>query len=392
VPSPATVLFLVPALPVGGAERQMALLVRALDRSRYRPIVACQHAVGPVADEMPGVPVHLLSDSTRLDPRFFARLASLMRRERVRIVISHGFSTGVAARLAGLVAGVPVRILAEHSTREPEMTPWRHRVNRVLSPWTSAWVALTPGQVAYLRDTKKIPASRLHVIPNGIDPEAFGSGRGRERVRAECGVPPEARVAGILAVLRPEKDHRTFLLAARFVVDEFPDARFLIVGDGPCRGDLERETTVLALERNVHFLGRRDDVADVLAAFDVAVLCSEIETLPLAFLEAMASRLPLVGTRVGGLPDVVVPEHNGLLVNPRDPRDLADAVLRVLRDPDLARSWGDAARRDLERTYTVTAMVRGYEELFTRLLAARGVSVPSAPSDSRGSESVARTR
>lgn len=374
MPSPHAVLFLVPALPVGGAERQIAALVRALDRSRFRPIVACQHALGPVADEIVDAPVHLLSHSARWDPRFLLRTAALMRREQVRVVLTHGFSTGVAARIAGVLAGVPVRILAEHSTGgERDMTPARHRVNRALCPWTSAWVALAEGQLPYLRDTKGIPAARIRLIPNGIDPAIFEAGDGR-RVRAECGIPEGAPVAGILAVLRPEKDHRTFLLAARFVADELAGAHFLVVGDGPCRADLEREAGVLDLASRVHFLGGRDDVPDVLAAFDVAVLCSDVETLPLAFLEAMASRLPLVGTRVGGLPELIEPERNGLLVEPKDPRGLADAMLRVLRDPETARAWGRASRAALDARFTEQRMVRGYETLFTELLAARGVT------------------
>jgi len=379
--APVPILVLVPALPVGGAERQLADLVRGLDPRRFRAIVACQHGLGPVAERLrtDGFPVHLLSDRRRFDAAFLARTVRLVRKERVRLILSHGFSTGVAARLAGALGGAPVRLLAEHSTGERDMTPARHRVNRLLAPLTTAWVSVAHGQRAYLTETKGIPGDRIRVIPNGIDPAPYRPAGARERIRAELGIAPAAPVAGMLAVLRPEKDARTFLLAARFVADDLPDARFLLVGDGPEQADLAREAHALNLDGRAVLAGRRDDVPDVLSAFDVSVLCStDVETFPLAFLESMASGLPLIGTRVGGLPEMIEPERNGLLVRPRDPRGLADALLRVLSDRDLARRWGEASLARVEREFTLRGMVRAYEALFTDLLGRAGVSVPAA--------------
>jgi glycosyltransferase involved in cell wall biosynthesis len=363
---------------VGGAERQIASLAASLDRRRFAPLVACQHAAGPVAAEIEreGVEVRVLSDGRRWDPAFLPRLARLLGSARIRVVVSHGFSTGVAARLVGALAGTPVRILAEHSTGERDMSPGRHRINRLLAPLTSAWVAVAHGQREYLLGTKGIPKARLHVIPNGIDPTPFGGRERRAAVRRELALPDDAPVAGILAVLRPEKDHKTFLLAARFVADELPAARFLVVGDGPLREDLVREALVLDLADRVVFAGRRTDVPDVLSAFDVSVLCStDVETLPLAFLESMAARLPLVGTRVGGLPEMIDEGRNGFLVRPRDPRGLADALVALLGDPARARRFGEDSRRRVEEDFSRERMVRAYEDLFELLLTRRGRAV-----------------
>ncbi len=368
---PIPVLFLLPALPVGGAERQIAALVGGLDRDRFRPVVACQHAKGPVADdiERAGVPVHLLSSGARFDPGFLRRLTELVRRERIRIVLSHGFSTGVAGRLAATLAGAPVRILAEHSTGERDMTAARHLINRALRPWTTAWVAVAHGQLDYLASGKGIPRHRIRVIPNGIDPSPFNPPGAREKIRRELGIPDDSPVAGILAVLRPEKDHRTFLTAARLVLDDLPAARFLVVGDGPLADHVRGEAAALDLDGPVTFTGRRADVPEVLAAFDVSVLCStDVETFPLAFLEAMATGLPLIGTRVGGLPEMIEEESNGLLVERADPRGLADAMLRVLFDPALRRAWGERSRQRVEREFGLEGMVRAYENLFEELL------------------------
>ncbi|MEZ5065230.1 MAG: glycosyltransferase [bacterium] len=373
---PVSVLFLLPALPVGGAERQIATLVARLDRRRFRPLVATQHGLGPVATEIEaaGVPVQRLSDSRRFDPGFLRSVRALVRREQVGLVLSHGFSTGVAARLSG----APVCVLAEHSTGERDMSRMRHAVNRLLASRTDAWIALAEGQLPYLVRDKGIPRDRIRRIPNGIDPAPYAAADGA-RVRAELGIPGHAPVAGMLAALRPEKDHRSFFLAARFVLDDLPAAHFLVVGDGPLRDELARELPALNLEGRLHLTGRRSDVADVLAAFDVSVLSStDVETLPLAFLESMASGLPLVATRVGGVPDLIEDGVNGFLTEPRDPRSLADAMLRVLADPAVAARMGDASRRIVTERFHVDRMVRAYEDLFAELLTRKRVPLAAA--------------
>jgi glycosyltransferase involved in cell wall biosynthesis len=379
--APVPVLFLVPALPIGGAEKQIAALIGGLDARRFRPLVACQHGLGPIAAELAaaGVPVRLLSGARRFDLAFPWRVASLVRRERVRLIVSHGFSTGVVARLAGPLAGAPVRVLAEHGTDERDWSPGKGRLNRWLSPLGTVHIAVAEGQRPYLLREKRIPAAKIRVIHNGIDPAPYRIAGTRESVRDEFGIDREAPVAGILAVLRPEKDHGTFLLAARLVLDSLPAARFLIVGDGPERGNLEREIAALGMQDAVVLAGHRDDVSRILSAFDAAVLCStDVETFPLAFLEAMASGLPLIGTRVGGLAEMIDEGSNGLLVRPRDVEGLAGALRRLLGDPALAREWGRASRLRVEREFSAERMVAAYESLFTELLTRAGLAVPPA--------------
>jgi glycosyltransferase involved in cell wall biosynthesis len=381
---PVPILFLFPALDVGGAERQLEALVRGLDRARFRPVVACQHGRGAVAValEGAGVPVYQLSDNRRFDPGFPLRMLELLRREEIRLVASHGFSTGVVGRLAAGVAGVRVCVLLEHATGERDMSPLKHRINRLLAPRATAWVAVAAGQLDYLQRVKHIPASRIHVIRNGIDPAPYMFPAAERaalaaRVRAELGIPTGAPVAGSLAVLRPEKDLHTFVRAARIAHASLPEARYIIVGDGPLRRDLEHEIDAVGLGDRVILAGWRADIPQVLAALDVSVLCStDVETLPMAFLESMAAGLPLIGTRVGGLPELIDAERNGLLIPPRQPEALAAALVRVLRNLETARVWGRASRQRVEREFGLDRMVRGYEDLFARLLAAAGVPVP----------------
>ena len=381
---PVPILFLFPALEVGGAERQMEALVRSIDRARFRPVVACQHGRGAVAAalEASGTPVHQLSDTRKFDFGFPMRTLRLLRREEIQLVAAHGFSTGVVARLAAGFAGTRVCVLLEHATGERDMSPLKHQINRLLAPRAAAWVAVASGQLDYLQRVKHIPAARIHVIRNGIDPAPY-TFLAAERaahaasVRAELGIPAGAPVAGSLAVLRPEKDLHTFVRAASIVLRSLPEARFVIAGDGPLRRDLEREIGAAGLGGRVILAGWRADIPRFLAALDVSVLCStDVETLPLAFLESMAAGLPLIGTRVGGLPELIDAERNGLLVPPRQPEALAAALLCVLGNLETAREWGRASREIVEREFGLERMVQGYEDLFARLLVAAGVAVP----------------
>ena len=390
---PVPILFLFPSLRVGGAERQVEALARRLDRRRWRPLVACQHERGPVAEglEAAGIAVHLLSGPRRLEAAFLWRTLALVRRERVRIVLSHGFSTGVVGRLAAVLGGAPVRIVAEHSTGERDMTPAKHRVNQLLAPFTSAWVAVARGQLEYLTQVKRIPHERIHVLHNGIDAAAYDLGAEREavrlRLRAEWGFDAEAPVAGSIAVIRPEKDLQSFVRAAELVLRQIPAARFVLAGDGPLRAALQQQIAALGLEGRFVLLGWRPDVAAVLAALDVAVLCStDVETFPLAFLEAMAASLPLVGTRVGGLPEMIEDDANGLLVSPGREEELAAGLQRLLGDLDTARRMGAVSRRRVVQEFGIERMVAGYEELFDQLLGGltRGAPQPHAGRGSPG--------
>lgn len=384
---PVPILFLFPALHVGGAERQMQALVRQLDRRHFLPIVATQHGAGAVAQELEaaGIPVHRLSNPRRFDVGFLPRTLALVRRHRVRIVCTQGFSTGVVGRLAACLGGAPVRIVLEHSTGERDMTAGRHGINRLLAPITSAWVAVAAGQVSYLTTVKHIPRERIHVVHNGIDPDPYDSGPQRatlrRRIRQEFGFEDSAPLAGSIAVLRPEKALKIFVRAAAQLLHALPSARFLLVGDGPERSALQEEIARLGLRGKVVMAGWRDDVAAVLSALDVAVLCStDVETFPVAFLEAMAAGLPLVGTRLGGIPEMVAPGENGLLVSPGSEEELARALGEILGNLERARCWGDASRRRVRQEYGLDRMVRRYEALFQELLAVRGaIPKPRTP-------------
>jgi glycosyltransferase involved in cell wall biosynthesis len=202
----------------------------------------------------------------------------------------------------------------------------------------------------------------VHVVPNGIDVEAFRIESGdRQRIRRELGVSDHEIVVGTVAVMRPQKRLDLWLQTLRHVVDQGVAVIGLIVGDGPLRADLERHAAELSLTGRVRFPGLQSPIAPWLAAMDLFLITSEFEGLPLALLEAMASRLPVVATAVGGIPEVIEDGRSGVLVPIPDPRWLAERARELLLDPERRREMGLEAKRRVEREFSVERMAQELE-------------------------------
>jgi len=350
---------------MGGAERQLAALVTRMDRERFLPVVVCQKEGGPFYNPIAqaGIPAYRLEIHGRLAPRFAWRLGRLCRRHGIRAMVIRGFSTGVVGRLVGRALGIRPLIMAEHSTGRIDPDPKKKPIERMLAPWTDGIIAVARGQIPFLVQDKGFREDRIRVIYNGIDLADWTPGPRDAGILRELSIPPDAPVAGILAMLRPEKDHDTFLAAARLVRERLPDAHFLVVGDGSERPRLEALAAELGVADRVRFTGGRSDVARILTVFDVSVLCSvTVETFPMSFLEAMAMERPLVGTRIGGVPEMIEEGANGHVVPMRDPDALADALVRVIGNRDTVREMGRRSRRIVEEQFSVERMVRDTED------------------------------
>jgi glycosyltransferase involved in cell wall biosynthesis len=203
------------------------------------------------------------------------------------------------------------------------------------------------------------------VIPNGVDVDRFAVGDERSRVRQELGIGDATPVVGIVAALRPEKNHELFLCVAALVRREVPDARFVIVGDGDLRAVLEAHAQALGVADAVHFLGNRDDVPRLLAAFDVFLLTSRMEANPVSILEAFAAGKPVVAPRVGSVADSVAEGVSGYLTAPDDAAEACRRVVELLRNPSQASRMGRAGQQAVREHWSLDRMVRGYEDLIT---------------------------
>jgi glycosyltransferase involved in cell wall biosynthesis len=232
----------------------------------------------------------------------------------------------------------------------------RRTLDRALIGWTSGYFGVAEAQRRYLVDELGYPDDKIRIIHNGVDPALFDVNTDRG-VLAEFGFTEGDPVVGILAGLRREKDHSTLLRAARIVINEMPRVRFLIIGDGPLRPQLEALCTELRITSNVHFGGARSDVARLLRAIDVFTLTSTTECFPISVLEAMACARPAVCTAVGGIPEMVSQGETGYLVPLKNPHQLAARLASLLSDPQTAHRMGRAGRARIEAEFNLDRSV-----------------------------------
>ena len=337
---------------------------------------------GPLVQELTslGLPLTRLPRLMRIDPFLFWGMVSLIRRESPQIVHTHLFKSDFHGRLAARIAGVPVVVSTLHS-----IDPWaQERSLGRLYGWTARFadrvIAVSEDVRRFHATYTGIPEEKLVTIENGVDIHRFAglesSGRA---VRKELDFDNAALVFGVVGRLTPPKDHSTFLKAATLILKKVPKARFLIVGEGPLRKDLEVQAQKTGLGNAVIFTGLRKDVPAVLAALDVLVFSSLWEGLPVALLEGMAAARPIVATTVGGIPEVVLPDKSAFLVPPGDAHALAQACLRLASDPATRHSMGQAGLERVVARYSIDAMIDRTAALYAKLLQERGLGqlIPS---------------
>jgi glycosyltransferase involved in cell wall biosynthesis len=366
---------------MGGAERVAVDVSVSLDRERSEPLFCAIKAPRTPTREADlqaaGVRYFPLDFATIRDPRVIPTLVRLLRRERVDILHAHLWDANLVGVIAGRLAGTRVVVAHEH-TWSYEGQPFRVLTDRlVIARLASAMVCPSREDRRKMIEVERIPEQAIRVVPNGIPPLPKPSGAD---LRAELGIPGEAQVFGAVAVLREQKRLDVLIDALRVLVERLPDPHLVIAGDDAGIGNRARLEQVIAERRlgdRVHLIGRRSDVADVLAALDVACLSSDYEGMPLSVMEYMAAGKPIVATRVGGIPEIVDDGVEALLVARRDPGALADAIERLLIDPALATSLGEAAKARQRRELSLDALVDRVESLYEELCGSRVAEAPA---------------
>ena len=308
------------------------------------------------------------------DLRALLRMVRLMREFRPQVVHTHTAKAGTLGRIAASVVGVPVVVHTYHGHVfhgyfSPLMTKFFLAVERWLGRRTDRLLAVS----ATVRDELlRLGVGRprtFSVVPLGLDLQGFLDCEPlRGQLRAELGVPLATPLVGIVARLAPIKRHEWFLEAAARVAEKVPLCRFLVVGDGERRAELERVAAGLGLGGRVCFLGWRPDLERIYADLDVAALTSANEGSPVSLIEAMAAGKAVVATRVGGVPDLVEDGVSGVLVPPADPRALACAMERLLGDPERRRAMGRAGRRRVFPALSAQRLVEDMDRLYRDLL------------------------
>lgn len=360
---------------IGGTERQFVQLVQQMDHDRFDLRLSCFSREG---DFFPliaasGIPLDELPIRRLYSPMTWVKLiqfARYLRWNRFQVVHSYGFYPNFFAVPAARLAGVPVIIASIRDTGDV-LEPAKRYVQKAVCKMATCVLANADAvRLQLIRDG--YDARKLTVIRNGVDVSHLDRGVSDGNIRREFDIPDDAPIVAVMARLIMVKGIEYFLDAVPQVLARFPKTRFLIVGDGQDRAELEAYAASKGCGNAVIFAGFRLDVPGILKNVSISVLPSLSEGLSNVLIEAMASGIAVVATAVGGTPEIVDDKVTGLLVSPRDAAGLAHAISSLLENPRLAAQMGNAGRERIERRFSMQRAVYETQELYTTLLGSSG--------------------
>jgi glycosyltransferase involved in cell wall biosynthesis len=365
---------------MGGIEKQVLFLAQHLPEQGVSVAVACPPG-GPLIDQLrkAGATLYPVRMAGKFDISSAIEVARILRSGKFDLIHTHQERTLWFAMTAKSLAQVKVPIIqTEHNrTIDRMLTPRKVRemrsstlrVHRMLSKYVAGFIAVSVAVKQFLIKYEGIPAKKIEVIPIAIDLSAFGDQtHSRDEIRRSLNLPLGSPVIANLSKLSPQKDHKTFLKAAKEVLSRVPDAHFLVIGQGEERSQLESLVSELEINRQVHLLGWVPNAAEVLAAADVFVLSSLWEGLPAAPIEAMAMGLPVVATAVSGTPELVTHGETGFLCSPSNPLSMADFICQLISDKNLRISMGRLGRKHAHESFSPQLFSKLTENYYERVL------------------------
>jgi len=354
-----------------GAENVVIALAESLERQDCRSTIGVFHNEHQQNEELTrqaekrGLSVQQIACRGRWDRQAIRAIRETIESRNIDVLHTHGYKPDIYGFLAARGLGIPIVATCHLWTRQTVAVRFYDFLGSLFLRRFDAVVAVSDVIAKSLRHSG-IRESKISVIDNGIDLPRFSQASPTLAGKIDKG---QKLVVGTVGRLVEQKGLAYFLRAAREVLLDFPNAIFVVVGDGPDREKLEDLTKELAIERSVLFTGQCADMPGAYASMDVFVLASIDEGMPMAVLEALGSRKPVVATSVGAVPRLIIPEKTGLLVAPRDVQALKMAILKLLGDPSLRSQLGDAGKELVERGHSHELMAQNYLHLYRQMSA-----------------------
>jgi len=367
-----SIVYVIAESAITGAPRHLLSLVSSLDPRDFSVSVVLPQ--GPLGDELSrqGIKTFLVPMRSRSDMAAIDTIKKLLMKYDPDILHVHGQRAGLLARLA--VKGLPIKVIyTEHTWTqdfklENPLLHWVHiRSMRMLDRWTDITIAVSKAVADFLVSANIVKPDKIKVIYNGIEIVADKTDDDEYKLAEKFGLCKKDVVIGTIGSLNIQKDTATLLKAMPRILSRLPNAKLVIVGTGPLQNWLKNLAKRLKVEGSVIFTGALPRIEGILKTFSVFVLCSKSESFGISILEAMKAHVPVIATQVGGIPEIIIHNHNGILVEPGDSKRLAAAIMKLLNDKKLQRKLVIGGDETLHK-FTLTTMVRETEKLYKQLV------------------------
>ena len=362
------ILFILNNLGTGGSERVVLDISRRLNKDRFVPYVL---SLNPPCSLMSlfsenDIWCRCFEKKRGIDIRLMLEIFKIIHKNKIDIVNAHHFAPLIHSSFGAILNHCRL-FYTDHTVAEIERVPFYWKIMGTLILKTSSSViGISHGCTRQLQKTFHIKNSKALTILNAIDLERFNqSGANCNGLRKDLNLDPVDNIIGIVGTLRAQKNHKNIIRAFHILKDKGVQAKLLIIGDGPLRGELEDLATSLNIQDQIIFLGANLNVESLYRVMDIYCLCSHYEGLPLTILEAMASQLPVVGTDVDGIREIINDGKTGMLVNADNPSALADMFIRLLSDKPFADTLALNGYDYVMKNHHMTPWIQTYENLFS---------------------------
>jgi len=357
-------------LAIGGLQQVVVNLCRTIDKARFDVSVLCLRELGEFVPEIEkmGIKVILLPQKENgTDYLSFVKVAKILKQEEVDVIHTHNTQPFVDGTIGALFSYVKTIVHTDHARNFPDKIRYM-AMEWLMSKFAYRVVGVSEHTSQNLIRYEKISSKKIVTIPNGIDQEVYKKEVDRSQKRQELGIREKGPIIGLCVRLTEQKGITYLLKAMPDVIQVFPDVTLVIAGKGDLEDSLKNESRELGIEGNVEFIGPRLDIPELLRLYDLYVLPSLWEGLPMVIIEALAAECPVVATNVGGNYTAIEDGVNGLLVKPKDPKVLSAAIIKLLRDRKTATEYARKGLEIFETKFSASIMTKAYEQLYERRL------------------------
>ena len=371
---------------VSGSGINTFLSMRGLKKNKYHVELACAPN-GRLIDlvQSSGIPVRTFRYLVQpvhpvKDLLAVCNLSRFLKKNRYHIIHTHNSKAGFIGRLAGKLSKTPIIVHTVHGFAfHDQETKWKQclilNLERLAARWCDIMIFISQPLMDWaLQDHVVTEKEKIIKIYSGIELEKFQPATDKERFRfrAKWGIRNDDAVIGMISKLWEGKGHILLIQAFETVLNRFPNVKLIVAGEGYLEAKLRNLVSSKGLDNHIVFTGFLENVREILACVDVAVLPSYFEGMGRVLLEAMAMKKPVVGTRVGGIPDLIEDGVNGYLIEPGNETQLKEAILKILTGKELAKQFGANGRRKIQSRYSAAYMVEAIETVYRRLLNEKG--------------------